>query len=113
MLRPFPLIGISVLQLYSPYRQVHILKLGIEISVPLQRFNARLAETMQAMGLRSLYRLGAQSSLVTVLEDIRDNTDQKLLPVSLPIHLFDASQIVVSRIHGPFAFETVERIPIG
>jgi 2'-5' RNA ligase len=111
--RTMPITATSVVPFYSRFRKIHVLKVGIELTAELLRFSVRLESALSGLGLPSLYRRGSQSSLVTVLEGVRDAA----LPVAwsdvqLPTHLYDARRIVLSRIRGIEDYERLGEVAL-
>ena len=104
-LEPFPLTAIALKTRHVSFRQTNILKWEIQVTQDLKGFVARVEQALMAAGIAPLYRSGFVSSQVTALKDVPEPGPGDLAAEVFPQHLFAADRVVLSRIHGPNAFE--------
>jgi hypothetical protein len=112
--QPFAVETCATLNVFSPYRQCYVLKWDVRISAALRSFNAQLQQVLDELRIESLYGRGWQSSWVTALEDValaRGSAVEMAAPA--PDRLFTVRRLELSRILGPFAFETLALFDIG
>jgi hypothetical protein len=111
--QPFSFQVQGLIPLYSPYRQMNILKWEIIPESRLKRFSARLEQLLQNPWTTSLYTPGWVSTLVTALVEIDGSRSisAERLP-SFPHPLFTPSLLTVSKINGPSEFEILDKIPL-
>ncbi len=112
-LAPFALAANALLTTYSPYRALHVLKWEVAVTPELRCFSDTLERLLKMLAITSLYGSGFQSTWVTALESIRPIADPSMLmQPTFPHQLFVGREIEVSRIEGPFEFETLARIEL-
>jgi hypothetical protein len=108
-LRPIAVRGEELFILPSPYRGGDVLKVNVARDEKLTRAIAEVRLALRAAGLRSLYG-DLRSTSVTVLERIERQGSLERWP--LPLALFTADELIVSRIEGASAYDILDRVPI-
>jgi hypothetical protein len=106
---PIAVRGETLFITRSPYRGSDVLKLHVTESEPLRRQIDALRSTFRKAGLRSLYG-DERATSVTVLEQIE--RDGPLDGWPLPMELFVADELIVSRILGPSRYDILNRIAV-
>jgi hypothetical protein len=106
-LEPFPLTALALRPHYVFVRQTNVLKWEIRVTQDLAAFVASVEGALLAEGITPLYRSGFVSSLVTALKDVPEPGLGDLTAEVFPQQLFTAGRVVLSRIHGPNAFEVL------
>ena len=103
-----PVWATELLPFYSEFRAQYVLKCRVYASPSLQQFMTQLETTLQTLDLKA--QTPWTPELVTLLEGI-NASEQAPLPCTQK--LFVGQRLVLSRIHGPHAFEPVVNIPLG
>lgn len=109
--QPIPITALSLVPMFSKFRQTNILKWQILLTKQLQRFCSTLGNLLIAAGVSSLYPPGWASDLVTALENINEiNPDSHLSLIQYPHHLFTIRQVTFSKIKDQNRFNILEKI---
>ncbi|MDQ2915443.1 MAG: hypothetical protein M3T56_19630 [Chloroflexota bacterium] len=107
--RPVPVRGENLFVISSPYRGADVLKLDVARDDELNRAIAEVRSAVRAAGLRSLYG-DVRSTTVTVLERVGRPGSLERWP--LPLELFIADELIVSRIVGASTYDILDRVVI-
>lgn len=106
---PIAIRGQKLFITRSPYRGGDVLKLHVTASEPLRRQIDTLRSTLRNAGVRSLYG-DERATSVTVLEHIERDGPLEAWP--LPLELFVADELIVSRILGASRYDILDRIAV-
>ena len=109
--QPVAVRGAKLLITPSPYRGGAVLKLQVDHNEPLRRETDALRSAIRAAGLRSLYG-DDRSMTVTVLERVDRHGSLEPSRWALPLELFTADELVVSRIVDASTYEILDRVAI-
>jgi hypothetical protein len=115
-LHPFPIMTLSLVPLYVPFEQTIVLKWCIHITDELRIFIKILYETLQSVGIRSLYKKWFIPTLITTLRDIDEHKTEDLEKWSNRSYLkplFTASQIELSKIYSLDNYAILATIPLA
>lgn len=95
----------------SPYRGGDVLKLQVAHNESLRRETDALRSAIRAAGLRSLYG-DDRSMTVTVLERVDRHGSLDQSRWGLPLELFTADELIVSRIVDASTYDILDRVAI-
>jgi len=95
----------------SPYRGGDVLKLHVAHNESLRRETDALRSAIRAAGLRSLYG-DDRSMTVTVLERVDRHGSLDQSRWGLPLELFTADELIVSRIVDASTYDILDRVAI-
>ena len=109
--RPVAVRGENLLITPSPYRGGDVLKLQVAHSEPLRRESDAVRSAIRAAGLRSLYG-DDRSTTVTVLERVDRHGPLDQSRWTLPVDLFMADELIVSRIVDASTYDILDRVAI-
>ena len=109
--RPVAVRGEKLLITPSPYRGGDVLKLQVAHNESLRRETDALRSAIRAAGLRSLYG-GDRSMTVTVLERVDRHGSLDQSRWGLPLELFTANELIVSRIVDASTYDILDRVAI-
>jgi hypothetical protein len=110
-LRPVPVRGESLFVMPSPYRGGDVLKVDVARDEAVATEIATVRSAIRAAGLRSLYGDGRSMS-VTILELIGRPGSLDPERWALPLELFTADELLVSRIVGASTYDILDRVGI-
>ena len=109
--RPVAVRGEKLSITPSPYRGGDVLKLQVAHNESLRRETDALRSAIRAAGLRSLYG-DDRSMTVTVLERVDRHGSLDQSRWGLPLELFTADELIVSRIVDASTYDILDRVAI-
>ena len=109
--RPVAVRGEKLFITPSPYRGGDVLKLQVAHNESLRRETDALRSAIRAAGLRSLYG-DDRSMTVTVLERVDRHGSLDQSRWGLPLELFTADELIVSRIVDASTYDILDRVAI-
>jgi len=109
--RPIAVRGEKLFITPSPYRGGDVLKLQVAHNESLRRETDALRSAIRAAGLRSLYG-DDRSMTVTVLERVDRHGSLDQSRWGLPLELFTADELIVSRIVDASTYDILDRVAI-
>ena len=109
--RPVAVRGEKLFITPSPYRCGDVLKLQVAHNESLRRETDALRSAIHTAGLRSLYG-DDRSMTVTVLERVDRHGSLDQSRWGLPLELFTADELIVSRIVDASTYDILDRVAI-
>lgn len=111
MIHPFPLIATSLVSFYAEFWQSHLLRWKIHTSRELHAARIAIEKVLISTNLTPHYPSNWNPTLVTALEEITIlDIKNELEKFDFPYPLFNAYQVVLSRINGINDFDILGEV---
>jgi hypothetical protein len=113
VVRPFPIVAVSLVQLEHPFWRSRLLRWRIQPSDDLRRLGRIVERALGAVGIRPHFSSasGWEPTLLTALDGIPEvDLERYRDDILFPHHLFTARRVVLSRIRGYRQFEILGTI---
>jgi len=109
---PFPIVAAALVQFYSPFWQLDLLRWRVRLDDQLQHALARIDAMLIGLHI-TLHYPSDRTPLVTALEGNLISLPERALPdMVFPHPIFVARQVIVSRIIKPRDFEILGRFEL-
>lgn len=115
-IQPFQLISDSLVHIYAPFWQSHLLRWQIQETEDILYLGELIEDGLRAAGIMPHFpqTSSRKPTLVTALEEVsRTAFEQHLDEIAFPQYLFTARHIVLSKIVGQAEFKILKAIPLS